>query len=254
VQLADDELGGLEGRRAVVVGTGRMAELVLLNLLHRSISSLVVCGRNPDRTERLAARFGAETVPLDRLGQELERADLIVAATGSPGVVLDTRTVSTAVRRRDGRPLLLLDLAVPRDVDPAVRIIDGCRLFDVDEIGQVARRSLGARRGESPRAEEIVAEEAASFFDWQRSLDVVPAIASLHRRAEDIRAGELARAEGRLAGLSPKERRVVESLTAQIVGKLLHAPTVRMKQAAAARDGLAYAHALQHLFALGEEA
>ena len=158
-----------------------------------------------------------------------------------------------AARARRGRPLFLIDLAVPRDLDPAINELDGCYLYDIDDLEAVVAESLGARRREAATAERIVAEEAEQFRTWQASLDVVPAIASLRARAEEIRQGELAKAEARLGDLSDAERRAVESVTAQIVNKLLHLPTIRMKEAAAAADGVVYADAVRHLFGLEDE-
>ena len=149
-----------------------------------------------------------------------------------------------------GRPLLLVDLAVPRDLDPAIHELDGCYLYDIDDLEAVVSESLAARRGEAERAERIVASEADRWRDWQASLDVVPAIASLRARAEEIRRAELERVAGRL---SDEERRAVESVTARMLDKLLHLPTVRMKQAAVTADGVVYADAVRHLFGLGEE-
>jgi glutamyl-tRNA reductase len=147
----------------------------------------------------------------------------------------------------------LIDLAVPRDFDPAINELDGCYLYDIDDLEAVVAESLSSRRRESAAAEAIVAAEAEQFRTWQASLDVVPAIASLRARAEEIRRAELAKAESRLGALSDAERRAVESVTAQIVNKLLHLPTVRMKQAAAAADGVVYADAVRHLFGLEDE-
>jgi glutamyl-tRNA reductase len=146
----------------------------------------------------------------------------------------------------------VIDLAVPRDVDPAVAELDDCYLYDIDDLQGVVRESLSGRRREAERAEAIVEQEAKRFRDWQASLHVVPAIASLRERAETIRSGELAKAEGRLEGLSESERRTVESLTTQIVNKLLHVPIVRMKEAAAT-EGAGYVEVARHLFGLGED-
>jgi glutamyl-tRNA reductase len=142
---------------------------------------------------------------------------------------------------------------VPRDVDPEVHRLAGCYLYDIDDLQAVVEQTLQGRRAEAARAEAIVAEEADRFAAWQAARDVVPAIASLRARAEEIRVAELARAAGRLARLTENERRAVESVTAQIVNKLLHLPTVRMKQAAATPDGAVYADAVQHLFGLDED-
>ena len=154
------------------------------------------------------------------------------------------------MQARRGRPLFLIDIAVPRDLDPAIHELDGCYLYDIDDLEAVVAEGLAGRRREASRAEAIVAEEAEQFRAWQASREVVPAIASLRARAEEIRAGELARARGRL---SESERLAVESMASRIVEKLLHLPTVRMKEAAAGANGAVYADAVRHLFGLGEE-
>ena len=160
--------------------------------------------------------------------------------------------VARAMRERRGKPVFFIDIAVPRDLDPAINDLEGCYLYDIDDLERVVAESVAGRREEAVRAEAIVGEEADAFRAWQLSLDVVPAIASLRARAESIRREELDRVEGRLASLSPSQRRAVEALTSQIVAKLLHQPTVRMKEAAAAADGVLYADAVRHLFGLEE--
>jgi glutamyl-tRNA reductase len=139
--------------------------------------------------------------------------------------------VERVLPARKGRPLLLVDLAVPRDLDPAIKGLHGCFLYDIDDLENVVEESLSGRRGEATRAEAIVASEGERFSEWLASLDVVPAIASLRERAEAIRRGELAKAGPRLADLSDRERHAVESLTNQIVNKLLHQPIMRLKEA-----------------------
>jgi glutamyl-tRNA reductase len=156
------------------------------------------------------------------------------------------------VPARKGRPLFVIDLAVPRDVDPDVARLEDCYLYDIDDLQAVVRESLNGRWREAERAEAIVEHEAERFRDWQASLHVVPAIASLRERAESIRSGELAKAESRLEGLSESERRTVESLTTQIVNKLLHVPIVRLKQAAAT-EGTGYVEVARDLFDLPDD-
>ena len=167
--------------------------------------------------------------------------------------MIDTAAATAALRSRRGRPILFVDLAVPRDVDPGLATIDGCFVYDIDDLEAVVEASLAGRRVEAVRAEQIVAVEAERFREWQASLSVVPAIASLHAHAEEIRTGELAKAEGRLGRLPESERKLVESVTSQIVAKILHLPTVRMKEAAAGADGVIYADVVRHLFGLEEE-
>jgi glutamyl-tRNA reductase len=251
--LAQQVFGDLHGRRILLVGAGKVSEQAARNLLTRGAEIAVVANRTLDRASELAERFGSAALPLDRIEDELVRADVVVSSTSAPGFVLTKTQVGRALRERRGRPLFLIDLAVPRDLDPAINQLDGCYVYDIDDLEAVVAESLGARRREAASAETIVADEAERFRSWQASLDVVPAIASLRARAEEIRRGELEKAEARLGALSEAERRAVESVTAQIVNKLLHLPTVRMKQAAAAADGVVYADAVRHLFGLEDE-
>jgi glutamyl-tRNA reductase len=251
--LAQQVFGDLEGRRILLVGAGKVSEHTARSLLFRGAEIAVVANRTLDRAAGLAEQFGSAALPLERVEEELERADVVVASTSSPEPVIRRAHVERAMRARRGRPLFLIDLAVPRDLDPAINELDGCYLYDIDDLEAVVAESLGSRRREAAAAEAIVAAEAEEFRTWQASLDVVPAIASLRARAEEIRRAELAKAESRLGELSDAERRAVESVTAQIVNKLLHLPTVRMKQAAAAADGVVYADAVRHLFGLEDE-
>ena len=251
--LAQQVFGDLRGRRILLLGAGKVSEQAARNLISRGAEIAVVANRTLDRAVELAERFGSAALPLDRLEEELERADVVVASTSSADLVLGREQVERALRARKGTPLFLIDLAVPRDLDPGINELEGCYLYDIDDLEAVVSESLGARRREADAAEAIVAAEAERFRTWQASLDVVPAIASLHARAEEIRRHELAKAEARLGELSEAERKAVESMTAQIVNKLLHLPTVRMKQAAAASDGVIYADAVRHLFGLEDE-
>jgi len=251
--LAEQVFGDLEGRSILLVGAGKISEQAARNLFSRHARIAFVANRTLDHAEELAARFGAEPLPLERIEEQLASADVVVSSTSSPGLVLDAPTVERALRTRRGRQLLFIDLAVPRDLDPAIHNLDGCYLYDIDDLDAIVSETLAGRRGEAERAEAIVAAEAGKFHEWQASLDVVPAIASLRARAEEIREAELRKAEGLLGRLDESQRRAVESITSQIVNKLLHLPTVRMKQAAAAADGVIYAEAVRHLFGLGED-
>jgi glutamyl-tRNA reductase len=191
-------------------------------------------------------------VALEEAANALVGADVVVSSTSSPGFVLTLEDLARALRARRGKPVLFVDLAVPRDVDPSLASIDGCFVYDIDDLEAVVSASLDGRRAEAVAAERIVAAEAERFQAWQASLAVVPAIASLRAHAEEVRAAELARVEARLGRLTDAERAMVETVTAQIVNKLLHAPTVRLKDAAMTPDGLIYAEVVRHLFGLDE--
>jgi glutamyl-tRNA reductase len=253
-QLAERVFDNLAGRRILLVGAGKTADLTAANLISLGTVEIVVANRSPERAEALARRFGGRAVGLDQLEPELGQVDVVVASTSSQGYVLSAAQVERALKARRGRPIFFIDIAVPRDVDPAVIELEGCYLYNIDDLERVVAESVAGRREEAVRAEAIVSEEADAFRAWQLSLDVVPAISSLRARAESIRQEELERAEGRLASLSPSQRRAVEALTSQIVAKLLHQPTVRMKEAAAGAEGVLYADAVRHLFGLGDDA
>ena len=251
--LAQQVFGELEGRRVLVIGAGKTGELAARALAARGATIATVVNRSPERGAAVAAQFAAVSVSFDQIESELEQADVVVAATGAPGLVLRREQVARTLRGRKGRPLFLIDIAVPRDLDPEIHELDGCYLYDIDDLEAVVTASLAGRRREAPKAESIIAEEADRYREWKASLDVVPAVAALRARAEEIRLGELERVEGRLARLDATERNMVEAITAQIVNKLLHLPTVRMKEAAAGPNGVLYADALQHLFGLNED-
>ena len=246
--LAQQVFGDLADCRVLLVGAGEVSELAARALAARGATIGAVTSRTQANAERLAGAFDSHAVPFDRLGSELEHADVVVSSTSSAEPILSRDQVPA----RSGRPLFVIDLAVPRDVDPAVARLEDCYLYDIDDLQAVVRESLSGRRREAERAEAIVEREAERFRDWQASLQVVPAIASLRERAESIRSGELAKAESRLEGLSESERRTVESLTTQIVNKLLHVPIVRLKQAAAA-EGTGYVEVARDLFDLPED-
>jgi glutamyl-tRNA reductase len=250
--LAQQVFGRLDGCRVLLVGAGHVAELSAQSLASRGATIALVANRSRARAEALAARFGGVGIGLGEAASHLAETDVLVSSTGSAGWALTRADAEAALRSRKGRPLFLIDLAVPRDLDPAIHELEGCYLYDIDDLESVVAESLAGRRREAARAEAIVAEEGERFREWQASREVVPAIASLRARAEEIRAAELARVRGRL-GLSDSQHAAVESVTAQIVNKLLHLPTVRLKEAAAGANGGTYAEAVRHLFGLGEE-
>jgi glutamyl-tRNA reductase len=243
--LAAQVFGDLRGRKVLLVGAGRIGELAAGNLSSRGAAIAYVANRTPDAAAELADRFGGTPIALADVAARLAEVDVVLTSTAAPGLVIEARDVPA--RRR--RPLFFMDIAVPRDVDPAVHDLDGCFLYDIDDLEAVVTETLTGRRAEAEVAERLVVEETERFREWRASLDVVPAISSLRARAEEIRAAELAKH----GSLSDEERRRLEAVTAQILAKLLHEPTVRMKEAAAGGGGEAYAAALRRLFALDQD-
>ena len=244
--LASQVFGDLEGRRVLLVGAGRIGELAASNLASRGAVIAYVANRSVDAARGLADRFGGQEVPLASPAEALSDVDVVVSSTGSAEFVLGPGDIPA----KRHRPLFFIDIAVPRDLDPALAELEGCFLYDIDDLEAVVAETLAGRRAEAERAEALAVDEVERFRSWRASLDVVPAIASLRARAEEIRIAELAKIDGRV---SDEERAKLDSVTSQIVNKLLHLPTVRMKEAAVGADGALYADAVRHLFGLDED-
>jgi glutamyl-tRNA reductase len=249
--LAEQELGGLAGRSAVVVGAGGMASLAVKHLRGREVGQLRVVNRSLDRARRLAARAGGEPYGLDALVAALAHADLVVTSTGAAGTVIGPDAVGEALASngRGRRPLFLLDLAVPRDVDPAVKEFPGVRLADIDDLQEILAES-GAAPGDLDRARAIVLEEVGRFAAWRRAARLAPLIQALRERGARIEAAELARASSRLSSLSDRDWAAIESLASSIVAKLLHQPIVRLKERSGPGTGDELARAAAELFGL----
>jgi len=250
VSLARSTLGDLAGKTALVVSAGEAGKLTARTLAASGVSRIVVTSRNAERSAELAAELGGTSTPFKRLPQAVAGADIVITSTAAPRFLIDKPMIEAAMASRPRRPLLLIDIAVPRDVDPAVRAVPGVHLHDIDDLQAVARESMQLRRKELARAEAIVEEEVVRFGDWLRSLEVVPTVASLRSRAEATRLAELERTLARTR-MSAADRKRVEAMTSALVKKLLHAPISRLKQPG---DGERYVEAARSLFGLDEDA
>lgn len=251
--LASAHLGGLNGRSVLVIGAGEMSALAIRALRDRGVGSVTILNRTPERAARLARRSGGTAHEgMGRLEAELSRADLVVSSTGATGLVLPEELVGRAISARR-RPLFLLDLAVPRDVDPAAGELPGVRVADIDDLREGLSERRDELRAEVDRVRAIVAQETERFGRRQREARLAPLIKALHRRGDEIRAREIRRLASRLRGLSDRDRRAVEALAAGVVAKLLHDPVVRLKEGAGTAEGEAHARALAELFDLDVE-
>ena len=245
--LAASHLGGLEGRSLLVIGAGKMGELAIRSLQRRGIRKVRVLNRSLERAARVASRIGAEFGPLDELGKGLAEADLVVASTGSTGVVVTQEAVKGAIAGAE-RSLFLLDLGVPRDVDPRTREIPEVGVADIDDLRDALVDERVGVEGEVIKVRALVADETKKFATAKRAARLAPLIEALRERGEDVRAIELRRMASRLAHLSERDRETVEALTRGIVNKLLHDPVVRVKDLSGL--GGDYAKALAELFDL----
>jgi glutamyl-tRNA reductase len=228
--LAEEVLGDLRGRNVVVVGAGRMAGLAVTQLRGRNVGSIRVLNRSVERARVLAERTGDDYASLDVLPTAIAEADLVVSATGAAAAVIDAESVGAALARARAGPLVLLDLALPRDVDPEVETLDGVRLIDIRTIRERLMAQSEAVADEIARAHEIVAEEVRRWVVRRRSAALAPLIRAVQARGEEAVRSELARNAGRLADLTPQERQAVEALARGVAAKLLHDPIVELKE------------------------
>jgi glutamyl-tRNA reductase len=252
VALVREQLGGsLDGYDVLTVGAGEVGEGIAIALASSARARRVmVANRTWDRAVELAGRVSGEPVRFGALAEALTDADVVLTCTGSPSVLLDASDVARAVAARRGRPLLIMDVAVPRDVDPSVGRLPGVTLLDMDDLRSFAETGMAGRRREVARVRALIAEELERYADSTGARAVAPLVTALRARAEDIRTNELDRYRARLDGLDPRQREAVEALTKGIVGKLLHEPTVKLKEAAGTPGGERLGGALRSLFEL----
>ena len=247
-ELARQGLRSLDALRVVVVGAGETSRLAAKHLAHHCPGSVTIVNRTLARAEALALELGIAAQPLERLTQTLAAADLVVTATAAPTAILGVGHVRDAMATRSDRPLLIIDLAVPRDVEPEVASVDGVTLHPIDAIQTVVDRTLATRASEVPRVETIVDEEAAKYEAWRRGFEASPIVRDLRDHFERMRSEEI---ERQLANVSAEERARAERLTKALVNRLLHLPTVRLKDADPASDeGVWRLRAARELFAL----
>ncbi len=253
VELAQRTLGDLASRRVLVIGAGETSELVARALVARGVATVFVANRRYDRAIGLAQRFGGEAIRFDELPGQLEVADIVVSATNSPHHIVERDDLEQVMADRDGRPLLMVDIAVPRDVDPACREIAGVSLHDVDDVQQIVERNASGREAEAKRAESILDTELGRFERWLASLEVVPTIASLRERADEVVRRVLAENESRWQGMTEADRERLAQMAHAIASRLLHEPTLRMKRSAGTEEAYLYVNALRVLFGLDVE-
>jgi glutamyl-tRNA reductase len=253
VELARRTLGDLGERRVLVIGAGETAELVARALVARGVNTVFVANRHHDRAIGFAQRFGGAAVRLEELPEQLGNADIVVSATNSPHHIVERDELSQVMGERNDRPLLLIDLAVPRDIEPECRDIPGVTLHDIDDFQQIVERNASGREAEARRAEPILNAEQDRFERWLASLAVVPTVAALRESADEIVERILAENEGRWESLSEADRDRMTLMAKAVASRLLHEPTVRMKRAAGNDDAYLYVSAMRELFGLDAE-
>jgi glutamyl-tRNA reductase len=235
VDLARKIFGSLYGKTVLLVGAGKMSELAARHLIEHGASAILVANRTESRAEKLAADFASPTVhteaiSLDDLYAETPRADIVITSTGAPQKIFGRSHGQHFLQSRRNRPMFFIDIAVPRDVDPRMNEVEGCFVYDIDDLQQVAAANLADRSREAQAAETIVSREVEKYHERLQSRDAVPAIKALQQQAEELRKAELARSHAKLAALTPEQREAVEALTRSLTAKLLHPQLTALRE------------------------
>lgn len=250
VEMATERLGGLEGRRVLVVGAGEMGEGMAVALASAGVAEVAVANRTAERAATLAERVGGRIAPFADLPAAIAEADVVLTSTGSGSIIIDHDMVAAAMFARPTRALLIVDIAVPRDVDGGVSAIPGVSLLDLDDLRTWAARGIQQRASEAEKVRTIVAEEVERYVHEATARQAAPLVAQLHERAEMLRRAEIARHAARLGELTPAQQAAVEAVTRGLVAKLLHGPSVRLKDDVGSPRGERNAAAVRDLFDL----
>ena len=252
VDLAQSVLGDLEKRHVVILGAGETSELTARALAEQGAGTIFVANRHADRALSLAQRFGGAVVGLDKLPEQLLQADIVLSSTSSPHPIVGREELELVMAEREGRPLLLIDIAVPRDVDPGCADLEGVSLYDIDDLQAVVARNLSSREQETPHALEIVEEEIQRFARWLGQLDALPTVSALRGHGDSIVEQVLAENAGRWESASPRDIARVEAIARAVMSRLLHEPTIRLRSLGA-EGGHASLEIVRELFGLQQD-
>ncbi|MEW6682857.1 MAG: glutamyl-tRNA reductase [Nitrospirota bacterium] len=254
VELARKIFRSLDETRVLVMGSGEMAELAAKSLVSHGAERIVIAARNQAKADALAREYSAQAVAREGFMDELVRADIVICSTGASHYLLDARQMADVARRRKGRPLFLIDLAVPRNIDPAVNEVEDVFLYNIDDLNSVVEANRREREKEAVKAEAIIEEELAHMVKWLRSLEVTPTIVDLRQQVERLRQAEVERAMARYKNGSEQDlRAALDGVTSALVNKLLHAPLVVLKDEATQTHGALYVDIVRRLFHLDEK-
>ena len=252
VELAKKIFSDLRDKTVLLVGAGEMAKLAARHFMAAGVRHVLVTTRTPQHAVALADQFNGTAVPFEQFRDEMATADIVLVSTGAAHYLVGSDDVQRAVKQRMNRPMFLIDISVPRNIDPAVRHVDNAFLFDIDDLKCRVEQNRGERLQEAERAEHMVIEEVAAVRQWLQTLEVTPTIVALRGRVENIKRAEVEKVLARLAHLPPQERALVEAMASSIVNKLIHNTMVTLKSEVTTADGAAFVEAARRFFNLGE--
>jgi glutamyl-tRNA reductase len=250
VELAKKIFEDLRQRTVMVVGAGETSELAVRHLLRQGVTTVFVTNRTPERAEKLAQTLHAKAIPWESMGEHLVQTDIVMSSTSAPHPVITKAMMQDVIRLRKGRPMFLIDIAVPRDIEPTVNTLDGVFLYDIDDLEHVVETNRRERQREAVAAEDLVWREVQQFQQWLETRDAAPTIMALRQHAEKIRDAELSKALAKLGPLDERQRRIVETLSTSITNKLLHTPTVNLKRSSRQERLRDYVQLVRSLFEL----
>ncbi|MCP9452405.1 MAG: glutamyl-tRNA reductase [Nitrospira sp.] len=252
VELAKKIFSNLNEKTVMLVGAGEMAKLAARHLIAQGVRQVRITTRTPQHAIDLAERFGGTPIPFDHFKEDMAAADIILVSTGASHYLIDAEDVQRAVAKRGNRPMFLIDISVPRNIEPAVRHVDNAFLFDIDDLQHRVQQNREERLREAEKAERMIGEEVAGTVEWIRSLEVTPTIVALRNRVDEIKQAELERVLGRLPHLSPQDRELIEGLASAIVNKLIHRTMVTLKAEVNSANGPAFIEAARRFFSLDQ--
>jgi glutamyl-tRNA reductase len=250
VEMAKQIFGNLQGRTVLVLGAGETSELTARHLVSNGVSSVLVANRTHDRALQLAREFNGKAIHLDDFPQYLSCADIVISCTAAPHYILAADDLNPFLPERNGQPLLLIDIAVPRDIHPGVACLNNVSLYDVDDLQNTVQKNLEDRRKEAAKAELLVNEELNKFFAWYNCLPIIPVIVALREKAGEIKEQELEKAFSKLGHLTEKDKKIINSLANSIINKFLYDPTANLKEYSQTEKGLVYSESVCKLFNL----
>jgi glutamyl-tRNA reductase len=252
VELARDIFGSLAGKRVLLAGAGKMAESAARHLRRAGVSDILVTNRTRSRADLLAEEFQGQVIPYEDFVVVLAEIDILLTSSAAPHYILTREQMRGVISRRRNRPMFLIDIAVPRNIEPSVNQLDNVFLYDIDDLDRVVKSNLQARQNVAEQAEEIITEEVERMVLRLKTREVTPTIISLQEQLEQLRAAEIERARGRLGALTPQQEEAIEALTRGIINKIAHGPITEMRRKASDPDGIHLMNTIRKLFRLGE--
>ena len=252
VELAQKIFDDLENRTVMLVGTGEMAELAAKHLISYGVKTVYVTSRTYDRAVNLARTLNGSALDFEAFKNELHRADIVITSTSAPNFIIKKEMVEKAIHERKNKPIFFIDIAVPRDIEPDVNDLENIYLYDIDDLHVVVSANMKEREKEAENAMNFISQEVTKFNNWVGTLDAVPTIVEIRKKAENIRMQEIEKTLKKISYLSEDDKKLLRQMSSSIVNKILHKPTIKLKQKTQSEDGHVYLKAIRHLFHLDD--